>query len=146
MFNRSLWLLIALVLLAGLAGLNILAFRYFWYWRWWWFDLVMHSTGGLVIGLLVNALTWRDNPPARPWYPIFLAGISALIIGGGWELFEFSLDRTARVAVMIKTIATLQLGWYDTLTDLLAGVSGALLAGLVVNRQIKNDNYVSTQS
>lgn len=144
MFNRSLSFLIAVLLLAGLAGLNILAFRFFWYWQWWWFDLFMHSTGGLAIGLLVNAFTWRADQVVSWWKPLALAGVSALIIGLGWELFEFSLDRAARLEVVVKSVKTLQLGWYDTITDLLAGFIGAVVGGALTSWQLKNN--VPTQS
>ena len=73
---------------------------------------------------------------------MFLAGVSALIIGLGWELFEFSLDRAARLAVVVKSIKTLQLGWYDTLTDLLMGLSGAIFGGVAASWQLKNNSYI----
>jgi len=139
-FTRTFSLILASLLLILLAGLNILASRYFWYWQWWWFDLLMHSTGGLAIGLVVNALTWRNGEAVAWWKPLVLAATSALIIGLGWELFEFTLDRSARLAVVVKSMKTLQLGWYDTVTDLLLGVIGSIVGGLltVVGQMSKN--------
>jgi hypothetical protein len=83
-------------LISLIAVLNYSAYQRHWYWKFYWFDMVMHTLGGIFIG---SFALWyyffrKDAPPRIPRksfvFALSLASIS--VIGVGWELFEFSLD------------------------------------------------------
>lgn len=112
--SRLAWLVTSLILLTGLAGLNLLAFRYFWYWQFEWFDLFMHGVGGITITLFVNGLIYRRVRDRRRVLLLSLA--SVLLIGAVWEVFEFTLDRYALL---------------DTVSDILMAGLGAILGSFI---------------
>ena len=112
--SRLAWLVTSLILLTGLAGLNVLAFRYFWYWHFEWFDLFMHCVGGIAISLFINGLAYRQIHNRRRAFTLSL--IAVLLIGVSWEVFEFTLDRYAL---------------WDTLSDLLIAGVGAFLGSSI---------------
>ncbi len=99
-----------LSLLLGLAltiaVVHTLASENFWYWRYWWLDLVMHFGGGAFIG----GVALMAGLP-RPWLTALGA---ALIVGVGWEVFEF--------IIKIGFVPGL---WSDSLMDLGMDLLGA---------------------
>lgn len=86
---------IFLIVLAVLIGvLNFYAYEFFWYWRYWWFDILMHTLGGIWVGAFVLWFLFIIQKgkmvqySARAAFLFAFAGIS--VVGAGWELFEFS--------------------------------------------------------
>jgi glycopeptide antibiotics resistance protein len=145
--SRLTWLLVATGVLAGLAGLNLLAFRYFWYWRIWWFDLLMHGLGGVVIAIIVSLIRPdRVSSANRPFRLVWLPVLAALLVSFGWELFEFSLDQTVRLHVDIKTFTAWQLGWWDTVGDVAAALTGAFLGAGLYQRLSARPGITANQS
>src|SRR3989344_2687814 len=126
---------ILIVLLILVAGLNFLAFQNFWYWKIAWFDLLMHFLGGLFVGLSalwLNSQFKKDDQSESSLNKFFVATSFALLIGGFWELFEFSTDQYWSAHVNLKTLQILQNGQLDSLSDLLFDVIGALTSGLFI--------------
>jgi hypothetical protein len=128
---------IAILVLAGLAGLNVLAFQNFWYWRLWWFDLLMHGLGGFAIALLA-VYAWRRfvEPQLEPSLvsQISVGWAAVIVISLTWELFEFTVDQSARLHLVAKDIITLQAGVADTLGDIISALVGGLIGGLLIHR------------
>lgn len=112
--SRLAWLVTSLIFLTGLAGLNVLAFRYFWYWQFEWFDLFMHCVGGITIAFFINGLIYQS--PKSSKQVLFWSLTSVLLIGVIWEVFEFTLDRYAL---------------WDTASDLFIAGVGAILGSLI---------------
>lgn len=106
---RVVWLLSALLLSAALAALNLFAFEYYLYWRFEWYDIFMHTLGGVALGAFLVGFLARFRPVS------YLVLFYGLVIS--WELFEyyFGIPREANYV-------------FDTALDLLMGSIGAGIA------------------
>lgn len=91
----------------------------------------MHFLGGWLIGTVILLVYLSLRPDKlEPLSARFLLGVvlgGILITGGIWELFEFSVDAYWATHVTIKTIATLQMGAWDSLSDMMFGLLGGLV-------------------
>lgn len=103
-----------------------------------WLDLVMHVVAtGLLAAIGAAALLgggWLQTGPAatravRAGQTLLTAGLGALL-AVLWELGEWFGHTLLDPAI--------QVGYEDTVGDLAAGVLGALLAGLVLDRLVKD--------
>lgn len=125
----------ALITLIGV--LNYYAYQFHWYWKFHWFDMIMHTLGGIWVGsftLWYYFLRKKNSSIPAPNKPfvLVLSLASISVIGVGWELFEFSVD----------TLITLsQHDPVDTASDLFFDAVGSILAVfiffLVYNRNKK---------
>ncbi len=113
------------VLISLVAGLNKMALNFFLYWRFWWFDIMMHFLGGLWIGSIVLWFYYFSgyikNPIKTKKYIFWISVISVVIVGLGWEVFEFLID------------ANLREGYFgDTILDLIMDIIGAIVAYWII--------------
>jgi uncharacterized membrane protein len=123
------WLLIVGVIdLLILSALDNIAFQYHLYYFIFWFDLLMHLIGGLAIGLVSSYAYLKQNKEVflvkkaghLDWNKLLFFNISfSLVIGAAWEIFEVLFDRI------------LVFSWLESLKDLLVGMVGSILAGLI---------------
>lgn len=105
--------------------LHFLAFHFFWYWQYWWYDIVMHGTGGAVLGSMVLwFVLFETSPPHTAFKRLSAVLAVTLIIGVAWEIFEYVVGITRGEAGYV----------IDTLGDLGMDVAGGLLAYLIFNR------------
>ena len=115
--SRRLIALLGLLLLSfSIALLHELALAEFLYWRWLWFDLVMHTLGGMLIGsiaVLISTYT-EPSPYSRHRFLTFL--VLLIGISAGWELLEWKSGIYESNAYVL-----------DTALDLLANTIGASL-------------------
>ena len=123
--NRKWLLLIGAADLLILSLLDKVAYQHFFYWRFGWYDTLMHLIGGLAIGLVSSWVYLekkdRSLEPVLDWNKLLFFNFSfALVIGLVWELFELVFDRIVVFSLL------------DSLDDLLFGMAGSLLAGLLV--------------
>lgn len=101
------------------------------HWTYWWFDWLMHSltafTGGLGLywGLFLSGIIFRNEPDNRFWSE-FAVFVLVLLIGVGWEVFEYLNGITDSYEAVYAV---------DVATDLLANSIGAILAVLIGARR-----------
>ncbi len=114
-------------LVASIAILNNLGNEFFLYWKFWWFDIVMHFLGGLWVGL--SALWFysfsgffEDVRKDKPFI-FLLSFLSVLVVGLGWEVFEFLIE----IDFSNNYIS-------DTSLDLIMDILGGITASLIVLR------------
>jgi len=126
--NRK-WLLVLVAAdLFILSILDRIAFRYFLYWRLSWFDIVMHLIGGLAVGLLsgwayLEQIQKSEEKKVISWRGILVFNLSfAVVVTILWEFFELWADRIVRFSPL------------DSLKDVLVGIIGSLLAGLIIGK------------
>jgi hypothetical protein len=120
-----------LVLIIFILVVNAFALHYFLYWRLLWLDIPMHFLGGFWLGLgalWLYFLSGRFDKAILPQhrknlYVIALALTSGLVIGGMWEIYEFSLDLLIRLA----DVYYLQ----DTAGDIVMDALGSLSAASI---------------
>ena len=95
----------------------------------WWWDTVLHTISGILLGLAGFTLVYVLNREKRSRIflsPLFIAIFSfgfAVAIGALWEIVEFSLDTAFGLE--------LQHGLVDTMLDLIVDVLGALFISII---------------
>ena len=109
------------LLIVFISIMNALAFMFSWYWRVPWLDMPMHFLGGLWVGSV--ALWFYSQSIRGKLYSIFFVSIGAvLIVGGLWEMFEFSADSLISFSEQNKAIDTAS----DIMFDIIGGITSAV--------------------
>ncbi|MCA1732591.1 MAG: hypothetical protein LC732_03205 [Acidobacteria bacterium] len=119
--------------LEGLAVLFVFASLFLgevhgYYLRYWWWDLVLHTASGLLLGILGFLLVYVLNEkPAlgidlKPGFLALFAFMFSLGLGALWEIFEFWMDSAFGT--------TMQKSLRDTMFDLIVDALGALAISL----------------
>jgi hypothetical protein len=123
---RNLFGLAILFFAALIAGLNLLALKYFLFWRLWWFDIPMHILGGFIIGSIALWLVAYEVPISirLKINRLLVAILVTLVIGIAWEIFEYQVGITKGEPGY----------WFDTVHDVIDDVIGGLMAYLALNR------------
>lgn len=97
------------------------------YAEFWWWDLVLHTLTGVIVGLigfLILLILYRRKHVIAAPVSIALFSFSlAAAIGGIWEIFEFGMDQLFGLNMQKS-------GLVDTMWDLIVNNMGALLASL----------------
>ncbi len=102
------------------------------YTRFWWWDIVLHTTSGLLLGivgfLLVHVLNEIEKigMQLKPGFVAFFAFLFAVGLGALWEIFEFGMD-TLFGTNMQKPMLNDPSGLLDTMVDLIVDTLGALV-------------------
>lgn len=105
------------------------------YTRFWWWDVALHATSGVLLGivgfLLVHLLNETDDVGVRmkPGFVAFFAFCFAVMVGALWEIFEFTMDNMLGMN-MQKPMLDDPSGLTDTMWDLIVDTLGALLISL----------------
>lgn len=124
---RKIYPIFLLLTISTIAVLNFYAYKFHWYWEFWWFDIIMHTLGGLWVAssalwLRYFRVSAEHVSIAHKKSSIFLlALVSVYIVGGGWELFEFSMDKFITFAIHNSM---------NTASDLFFDGVGSILATL----------------
>lgn len=113
------------------------------YARVWWWDIALHGTSGLLLGifgfLLVYALNEdrHINMHMRPHFVAFFAFLFAVAVGALWEIFEFGMDQAFGMN-MQKAMWQDPSGLTDTMWDLIVDAVGAGIISLLGWRHLKS--------
>lgn len=100
--------------------------------RIWWWDIALHSTSGLLMGILGFLLVYVLNASEKvalsmtPRFVAFFAFIFAIAVGTVWEIFEFAMDEIFG-ARMQKPMLGDPSGLTDTMWDMIVNAIGAAL-------------------
>lgn len=96
----------------------------------WWWDIALHSTSGLLMGILGFLLVYVLNASERiafsmtPRFIAFFAFMFAVAVGALWEIFEYSMD-VIFGANMQKAMFDDPSGLTDTMWDMIVNAIGA---------------------
>ena len=115
MSRRKLFLISASIIIF-IFIINYLANFFYWYSSVWYFDMIMHFLGGFWVAL---ALVWLFFPENINYKLIFGFLFGTLIVGLGWEFFEFFIN---------ANVARLPFDLVDTTSDLLFDLLGGCFA------------------
>jgi hypothetical protein len=103
------------------------------YYRIWWWDMVLHTTSGFLLGIVgwitLFLLLQTDRLP-RAVGPglVCVFGITfAVTLGVLWEIFEFAVDSIWPHVNMMSN----ETGVADTMHDLIVNLIGAVVVGLM---------------
>ncbi len=99
------------------------------YERFWWWDLFLHGTSGVLLGVVGLLLVWILNHNARidlvldrKFMCIFAFSFS-VSFGALWEIFEFTVDNLFNGNMQRGSL-------HDTMWDLIVDSSGAMFMSL----------------
>jgi len=101
------------------------------YVRFWWWDILLHASSGLLLGIVGFLLVYVLNEHERidfhmhPRFVAFFAFVFAVAVGALWEIFEFTMDY-AFGTNMQKPMFRDTSGLTDTMWDLIVDALGAL--------------------
>lgn len=106
------------------------------YERFWWWDIVLHTASGFLLGvfgfLLVYVLNEnrRVDLSMRPRFVALFAFLFAVAAGAIWEIFEFAMDQVFDTN-MQKPMLGDPSGLTDTMWDLVVDTLGAAAISLL---------------
>ncbi|MDW7774080.1 MAG: hypothetical protein SCH71_14430 [Desulfobulbaceae bacterium] len=106
------------------------------YVRFWWWDIVLHTASGFLLGivgfLLVHILNEMEEIELhmQPGFVAFFAFLFAVGMGAIWEIFEFGMDHFFG-ANMQKEMLGDPSGLTDTMFDLIVDAMGALIISVL---------------
>lgn len=112
------------------------------YVRFWWWDILLHTCSGFLLGivgfLMVHILNEaeRIHVSLKPGFVAFFAFLFALGMGVVWEVFEFTMDSLAGTN-MQKPMLGDPSGLTDTMWDLIVDGLGGLVIAVVGWRSLK---------
>jgi uncharacterized membrane protein YjdF len=114
------------------------------YLSYWWWSTLLHLFSGFLLGitgfLLVHVLNQikRIDLHLKPGFVAFFAFLFAVGTGALWEIFEFAMDQLFG-RNMQKPMLGDDSGLTDTMWDLIADTTGALVISLLGYAALKND-------
>jgi len=113
------------------------------YTRFWWWDILLHTLSGFLLGILGFLLVHIMNEAEKihvhmnPGFVAFFAFMFALGVGALWEIFEFSMDLFFGMN-MQKPMFGDPSGLTDTMCDLIVDALGALIISVMGWRYLQN--------
>jgi hypothetical protein len=113
------------------------------YYRFWWWDIVLHTGSGFLLGIIgflaVFLLNQTDRIPVgiSPAFVCFFSVTFAVFLGVIWEIFEFAVDMVVPSANMLSW----ETGAGDTIVDLIVDTVGAVVVALMGWAYIKTGRY-----
>ena len=121
------------------------------YERFWWWDIALHTTSGVLLGLLGFIVLYLLNESQvvdfslRPLFVSLFAFFFAVTIGALWEIFEFAMDQLAGLQ-MQKPMLGDPSGLTDTMWDLIVDTAGAALSTFLGWLYIRRARAVGSDS
>jgi hypothetical protein len=94
------------------------------YIRFWWWDVVLHTSSGFLLGIAAFTLVYilnrerKINIRMKPGFVALFSFCFALAVGTVWEIFEFSMDSFFSLNMQKS-------GLVDTMWDLIVDTLGA---------------------
>lgn len=108
------------------------------YTKFWWWDIILHSSSGFLLGLAGFLAVYILNEEKRiqlqmkPAFVALFAFAFAVMLGAVWEIFEFSMDTILGVQMQKS-------GLMDTMGDLIVDTLGALVIAVLGFFYIRTD-------
>ena len=108
--------------------------------RFWWFDLLLHTSSGILIGIvgfiIIYFFLFTNKIDANPALVVVFSVSFSLAAGALWEIFEFFMDSTFGFNMQKS-------GLPDTMGDLIVDFIGSCIVGLWAYRYLtKNEDGV----
>ncbi|HEV7301423.1 MAG TPA: hypothetical protein VGN72_18820 [Tepidisphaeraceae bacterium] len=115
------------------------------YYRFWWWDLVLHTASGFLLGIIgfivLFVLNQTDEVPRgmRPSFVCFFGVTFAVTLGVVWEIFEFGVDWFFPALDMQSQHSGS--GVTDTMKDLIVDTLGAVVVAVMGYVYLKTGRY-----
>ena len=111
------------------------------YYKFWWWDILLHSGSGFLIGIAGFLLVYILNSQRKiqlqmkPLFISLFAFAFALAFGALWEILEFSLDQTFSLNMQKDGLA-------DTMLDLIVDAIGAAVISILGFFYLRKGNFL----
>jgi len=114
------------------------------YERFWWWDIALHASSGLLLGIIGFLLVYVLNENEKihlhmqPGFVAFFAFMFAVGMGALWEIFEFAMDQifgTNMQKPMFGDYSGLTDTMYDLILDALGGLIIAIAGYIYLKRE-----------
>jgi hypothetical protein len=131
-----------LIAIAFIFAALFLGERRDFYARFWWWDLALHTTSGVLLGILGFLLVYLLNEDSRahvkmkPGFVASFAFCFSIAVGAVWEIFEFAMDQTFGLN-MQKAMFGDPSGLTDTMWDLIVDCAGTAAVAVYGYRYMK---------
>jgi len=118
------------------------------YTRFWWWDIVLHSGSGFLLGLIGFLLVYLLNETEeigiymKAGFVAFFAFLFAVGIGAFWEIFEFTVDTFFNMNMQKEMLGDAS-GLTDTMWDLIVDTMGALIVSVLGYGYLKTAGHQS---
>lgn len=112
------------------------------YYHLWWWDIVLHTGSGFLLGIVgfifMFLLNQTNRIPAgvRPEFVCFFGVTFAVFLGVLWEIFEFVVDRFTTANMQSQ-----ETGVVDTMQDLIVDTLGAVVVALMALAYVRGGRY-----
>ncbi|MBS3139699.1 hypothetical protein J4479_01710 [Candidatus Woesearchaeota archaeon] len=109
--------------------------------KFWWWDILLHSGSGFLIGIAGFLLVYILNSQRKiqlqmkPLFISLFAFAFALAFGALWEILEFSLDQTFSLNMQKDGLA-------DTMLDLIVDAIGAAVISILGFFYLRKGNFL----
>ena len=109
--------------------------------KFWWWDILLHSGSGFLIGIAGFLLVYILNSQRKiqlqmkPLFISLFAFAFALAFGALWEILEFSLDQTFSLNMQKDGLA-------DTMWDLIVDAIGAAVISILGFFYLRKGNFL----
>ncbi len=100
------------------------------YTKYWWWDIVLHTSSGFLLGIAGFVLIYvlneekKINVMLNIKFLCLFAFAFAVAMGAIWEIIEFTLDQTINTTMQHNSL-------YDTMWDLIVDTAGALVISIL---------------
>ncbi len=135
--GRFLIYIVALAVTGATFFFSIAAYHNFLFWKLSYMDIAIHFLASMSVALwgLIFYFSFVKPRFLRFYFSfstVFLVAlISALSVGGIWELFEFTLDELWTAQLTVKQLSFLKFSINDTFSDLFFDALGGTTAALI---------------
>ena len=110
------------ILVIGILLLNAVAHALYLYVSIPWFDMLMHTLGGVFIAIVAGALLAKKSHSSRELYT--LLPLIVFVVGLGWEYYEYL------VQFFVKSVDLAKIP--DSISDLICDMVGSMIGSSVV--------------
>jgi hypothetical protein len=106
------------------------------YQRFWWWDILLHGSSGLLMGILGFLLVYvlNSDPNVRlrmsPGFIAVFAFAFAMTVGALWEIFEFAMDSLFGMSMQTPMLGD-ESGLTDTMIDMIVNAIAALIIAVI---------------
>ncbi len=98
------------------------------YCRFWWWDLMLHTTSGILLGfvgfLIVYTISHMKNVNLSPVFVAIFTFCFAMALGSLWEIYEFVMDSLLGTNMQHHSLV-------DTMTDLIVNAIGGIVTAFI---------------
>ncbi len=129
---------ISLITILFILAFHYLSLKYSWYWTYRWLDIPVHIVSGFWVSLTALWISLKirhiDSIFGYKKKSLFVMLISILVIAIFWEIFELIFKITSMNSTGY---------WSDSLTDILNGFIGGLIAFWYFTKNKKSECLVT---